>query len=257
MLPFDVNIAKVAVDAAAAAYTAATIETDLAHVLIKTEDAKLTVAFRGTQNAKDWLTDLDAALVAIPTQPKTKVHRGFLKALTSVIDQVVAEIEHSSPFHMLIVTGHSLGGALAMLAAPALRALGHNPDYVFTFGQPRVGNSGFSSGYDQVLRNRTWRFVNEEDIVPRVPFVSLGYRHAGQCAFAPSTGGLTINPPLFTLLLSDAVGIFEDYESIQAKALQVSALADHHIDRYRALVYVAAGVPPAVEAGVSPAGTPS
>lgn len=46
-----------------------------------------------------------------------------------------------------MVTGHSLGGALAILAAADIKSVGHKVDEVYTFGQPRVGNVAFSKWY--------------------------------------------------------------------------------------------------------------
>jgi Lipase (class 3) len=96
----------------------------------------------------------------------------------------------------LYITGHSLGGALAMLFAyrwsnPTIPIAG-----IYTFGQPRVGDAKFRRRYDVLLGARTFRVVNEEDIVPRVPGLLLGYRHAGQEVFFSVECGIPPEPSL-------------------------------------------------------------
>jgi triacylglycerol lipase len=73
----------------------------------------------------------------------------------------------------LWLTGHSLGGALAMLAANELFSRAERGAApiagVYTFGQPRVGNAGFRDAYDTLLKGRTFRIVHGDDVVPRIP----------------------------------------------------------------------------------------
>ena len=70
----------------------------------------------------------------------------------------------------VIFTGHSLGGALAVVAAARSKYVGE----VYTFGQPRVGNRKYS----KQVKSKVYRFVNNNDIVPRIP-PPLVFRHQG------------------------------------------------------------------------------
>jgi hypothetical protein len=69
----------------------------------------------------------------------------------------------------LFITGHSMGGALAVLTAWRLATLGRPPVATYTFGAPRVGDTTFCSGYALP----TYRIVNRLDIVPEVPLTSV------------------------------------------------------------------------------------
>ena len=136
------------------------------------------VSFRGTENVRDWETNLHYSLtpVDIP-RPATnesigRVHQGFQDAFVSVRDQLERYLPCAAGLPVLI-TGHSLGGALATLAAAHLSGWGLAACY--TFGAPRVGNKGFSSN----LRTPVYRVVNPLDTVPLVPGWWRGYRHAG------------------------------------------------------------------------------
>ncbi|GAO36443.1 hypothetical protein SCT_1850 [Sulfuricella sp. T08] len=127
------------------------------------------LVFRGTeQNIKDYLTDLEIGKLSLVKNQKD-AHAGFTEALDSVwseIDGVLAQ--YNCP---VFYTGHSLGAALATLAAAR-----HAPSAVYTFGSPRVGNQAFIASLCNVP---IYRIVDDEDVVTTVPSESLGFRHVG------------------------------------------------------------------------------
>ncbi|MEO8498912.1 MAG: lipase family protein [Planctomycetota bacterium] len=133
------------------------------------------LAFRGTSNLGQWIRD--ARLVPV-SHPWGLVHAGFRDGVTLVdedlrgFDQAATQAEH------VWITGHSLGGALAVLAAARLKLQGITP-HVYTYGQPRVGLGEFAERFHPELPDRLWRFINQSDVVPRVP-PGLFYRHCGQ-----------------------------------------------------------------------------
>ena len=136
------------------------------------------VSLRGTENVRDWETNLRHSLTPADfPQPAAngstaRVHQGFLDAFRSVRDQIDRYMPCGEGLPIFI-TGHSLGGALATLGAAHLSGWGLAACY--TFGAPRVGNKGFSRS----LRTPVYRVVNPLDTVPLVPAWSQGYRHAG------------------------------------------------------------------------------
>lgn len=141
------------------------------------------VSFRGTELAlDDWYTDARIRRVrfAIGGVHLGGVHLGFREALAVVEDDVMAVL--ATPElrdRPLWLTGHSLGGALAVLLAARLRVMGRPIQGVYTFGQPRVGNYALAATLDQLLAGRHFRLVNGNDPVPRVPPKSLGYASSG------------------------------------------------------------------------------
>jgi triacylglycerol lipase len=77
------------------------------------------------------------------------------------------------------ICGHSLGGAMATIAASRL----HNVEKVvtlYTFGSPRVGNAEFVRLMSGVTH---YRFVNNNDLVTTIPLWIMGYRHHGQVMY--------------------------------------------------------------------------
>jgi len=99
-----------------------------------------------------------------------RLHRGFLEALDSVWPELL-DLLSSPRFQGLTVhlTGHSLGGASATIAAARLHASGLKVADVYAFASPRVGNEEFSNWYDLELGDSTFRFTRGLDIVTRVP----------------------------------------------------------------------------------------
>jgi predicted lipase len=109
------------------------------------------VAFRGSDNTKNWIDDFDFLQIAYVRCAGCLMHNGFYLAYLSIASKMKAQIEfllqkyRGSPIY---VTGHSLGGALATVAAIDIKHV-YNPSSmkVYTFGQPRVGNSLYSAHF--------------------------------------------------------------------------------------------------------------
>lgn len=130
----------------------------------------LVVAFRGTDDAYDWLTNADADLVEWGWG---KVHHGFERALLSVREQIERyrrELSEGRPVAREWICGHSLGGALACLYGSG------GTSGIYTFGQPRVGDGEFGNG----MRGSLVRYVCAGDGVTTLPPVTMGYEHCGR-----------------------------------------------------------------------------
>ena len=143
------------------------------------------VTFAGSDPLKfeDWITDFNAV------QSPDNLHSGFEDAVETVWPVIQAVIaKRPAPAEPLFFTGHSLGGALAVLAAA--RAA-HEPNVrttvVYTFGSPRTGGSAFFNNYP--LGGSTFRLIDGTDIVPTVPPPQPGdFRHVGQSIQCPTDG---------------------------------------------------------------------
>lgn len=111
-----------------------------------------------------------------------EVHSGFARSYLSVAEQIVTNLAAAYskyPTYELQITGHSLGGALATLAAVDLKFKINPPRInVFTVGQPRVGTRPFVKLYESVV-DVSWRMVNFGDAVPTLPPPNplLPYKH--------------------------------------------------------------------------------
>ena len=132
------------------------------------------IAFRGTSNPGQWLRDVRF----FPIEHEWGlVHAGFKHGIEIAEPDLAAfEILAVKTGHVWI-TGHSLGGALAVMAAARMKMHGINTA-LYTYGQPRVGLGGFAGRFEAELAGKLIRFVNQSDVVPRVP-PGLLYRHMG------------------------------------------------------------------------------
>ncbi len=127
----------------------------------QTEETIL-IAFRGTESLGDWLANLRIIRTA---RSYGKVHSGFLTGYLVVHSAIVNAIEGATNKRVWI-TGHSLGGALATIAAAELKELA-DIGGVYTYGQPRVGDSALEQFFVVNYSNRLFRFVNDDDLVTR------------------------------------------------------------------------------------------
>ena len=141
------------------------------------------LAFRGTEanSWKDVKTDLDARFYK--GKDGVKVHTGFRDAYNQVAKQVRAAVNSLPDTFSLYVTGHSLGGALAVVAT---KELGRDTlAACYTFGSPRVGNEEFG----EEIRAPIYRIVNAADGVPRVPPSWFSYCIAFVVSFVRQSWG--------------------------------------------------------------------
>ena len=107
---------------------------------------------------------------------RPRVHRGFMATWTrnGINEQVIGFVQQllaersASACKNVLTTGHSLGGAVASLAAFAIakrcRGIPHGRVGCYTFGCPRVGNHAFAKAYAEAVPN-TWHVINQQDAV--------------------------------------------------------------------------------------------
>lgn len=109
-----------------------------------------------------------------------KVHAGFLSAFQNIksgIEQVIDAQRSTRPNIRVIITGHSLGGAVATIMASYLRGKGKACD-LYTYGCPRVGNLQFATfASNQQALGFSARITNQKDVVPAIPPAICGYSH--------------------------------------------------------------------------------
>lgn len=137
------------------------------------------LVFRGTLTEglaaeSDWINDFHADLISDPRYPG-KVHQGFSQSLTALWP-FIADCRPK------YITGHSKGGALALLAGWLFK---DSDPVVITFAAPRVGNVGFARSYA-----KAFRYENPKDIVPKLPpwYASPGSQIVAPASFTPPKG---------------------------------------------------------------------
>ena len=164
------------------------ISRDGAEVLVAKDRNDLWFAFRGTEPSKinDVMADLNVIKQAAVAGGK--VHGGFQKEVNDLWMDVLAEIEHNDGLKnpkSVWMTGHSLGAAMATIASTR-----YSPAELHTFGSPRVGGPKFV----RHIKCPHYRFMNNNDIVCRIPPAWLGFRHHGEMIYFNRFGDKAVKP---------------------------------------------------------------
>jgi hypothetical protein len=200
----------------------------------RSTDGTTLLSFRGTQpdNFQDLIADLRANLVAWP-ESAGRVHDGFAVAVRALRPQILDWIASTKPdLNRLILTGHSLGAAMATLAASIWR-----PAWLVTIGSPRVGDAAF---IETVAPKYSVRFVDCCDAVTEVPPEIGDYVHIKDYTYLTRDAGIVENPsPEF--VRSDRSQARVEYAHIYFKQLltnvSVRDLADHAPINYARVMF--------------------
>ena len=155
---------------------------DTRGIVASRQDA-IIVAFAGTDPV---VWENLATNLAIRPNTASNTHSGFAAALDGIWDTVHSAVKTATV--PVLFAGHSLGGALAALAAERAHDAGIAPAAVYVFGMPRAGGDVFASRYNAKLGEKTFRLVYGRDVVATVPMSKLGFRHVGRM-LACSTDG--------------------------------------------------------------------
>jgi len=139
-------------------------ESGVSYFLAKNADRQV-LSFRGTANLENVLVDLNVSLT-LDARLKVQLHSGFAETSLAVLQHVQPSLDKSIP---IVTTGHSLGGAVAVIVALYLQQEGYDVQQVVTFGQPKVTNVGGAASFENFP---LLRVVTVKDIVPLVPPIS-------------------------------------------------------------------------------------
>ncbi len=235
------------------------ISVDNTQVYVAESDQAIVVAFRGSEapttldGLKDWLlTNANNYLILPEGQSGTefasagvgaRFHRGFLDALAMVWEPLLAAAEQAQKAkeRPLWVTGHSLGGAIALLAAWRFQRNFLSVQEIVTFGAPMIGNDAAARAFEQEFSGKIYRYVDLEDVVPHLPSVSLlanAYQHclnevalsaAEVAAAAAGLKALGQSPDTTEKQLDPGL-------ADQVWGLVKTRIASHMIDNYQARV---------------------
>lgn len=157
------------------------------------------ITFRGTDGSqiRNWIENLKATQhqvrldldgLDLDELEDCRVHNGFSRTwyipfrnrTLTALDGLIKKYGEEGPLYII---GHSAGGATAQLAAMTIKLkLGLEDIHLYTFGAPRVGNKAFAKKITDLMME-SWRFTHSRDIVPTLPWLSMGFWHSGQEVF--------------------------------------------------------------------------
>jgi len=185
--------------------------------------ADAVVAFRGTHEDREWV---EALAYGQTRWCAGRAHTGCTRLVESVWQPLLAALyDVNTPARRLWLTGHSIGGAVALLAALRLEHEGFDVHAVTTFGTPAVMDRAAAASF----RCRVCRVVNNEDIVPNISWPSLldTYTHAGERVLLTASGRVAAGHHADHLARR-----IDRAHAIGEGILPAGPLHDHRIERY-------------------------
>ncbi len=213
-------------------------------ILVEHEDF-FTMAFRGTDELDDWLDNFDLIVTPILLLVEGEkldgyFHKGFWEATEDIWEPLLAKYQQfqqqdrdkqkelkQKKVRPLFITGHSLGGAMATIAATKLI----NQDLPFistyTFSQPRAMTHNTARIINGKAENRFFRFQNNNDMVTRAPARAAGYSHVGSFVYISEDKSLHNDIGWWYRFLDSAEGVIK---AIPKKGLD--GVEDHSMSDY-------------------------
>jgi triacylglycerol lipase len=224
---------------------------------LATDEAHIVVAFRGTESPTtiDGLKDIlltDAMNLLVVPEGRlghdlaaagvgARFHKGFADAIADIWPPLVAALEQEMKRcdRPVWITGHSLGGALALYAAWLLKRRFVPVHEVCTFGAPMIGNAAASAAFNREFSGKIFRYVNGRDPVPKLPTMSLvanEFWHVDAERLVGRDPVSRLTDLLGTVAAKAAGGLLSGTLIDEAWGTLSAEVAHHSLDRYRELL---------------------
>ncbi|KAJ5312444.1 hypothetical protein PENANT_c027G07118 [Penicillium antarcticum] len=175
-------------------YTSSTTATDTAgYIAVDDTNKAVVIAFRGSYSVRNWFADASFPYVDPGLCGGCFAELGFWSSWTNVRDDVTAQLEDAlsqNQDYDLVIVGHSLGAAVATLAAADLRTKGHESAKLYAFASPRVANPTLAKFI--TAQNNNYRFTHQNDPVPKLPVIAMGYAHVSPEYWITSADNTTV-----------------------------------------------------------------
>ncbi|KAH9861188.1 hypothetical protein IAQ61_010925 [Plenodomus lingam] len=139
----------------------------------------IVLSFRGSRSVRNWITNAQFLTTSTTICPSCAASTGFWNSYREAEANVIATMTAARtqfPSYRIVATGHSLGGALASLAAGSLRQRGFTVD-LYTYGAPKIGQESLAQFLTNTSNGNSFRVTKRSDPVPKLPPTGLGYRH--------------------------------------------------------------------------------
>ena len=221
---------------------------------LATDESNIVVAFRGTESPAtiDGLKDIlltDAMNLLVVPEGRlghdlsaagvgARFHKGFADAIADIWPPLASaiEVEVKRCDRPIWLTGHSLGGALALYAAWLLKRRFIPVHEVCTFGAPMIGNRAACDAMNREFAGRIFRYINGRDPVPKLPTMSLvanEFVHVDAERLVGRDPVARLTDLLGAVASKAAGGLLSGTLLDEAWGTLNAEVANHFLDRYR------------------------
>ena len=193
----------------------------------------LCMVFRGTNELSDWLDNINVVTIE---ELFGRFHRGFWNSVADVWEPIYEKYQalrrndiflKKNNIRPLFITGHSLGGAMATIAAAKLVHVDKPFAGVYTFGQPRTMARDTSLIFNAECGSRFFRFHNNNDLVTRIPARVMGYSHVGTYLYISEEKSIHQEASFWFKFVDYIDGAVE---AVKEKGMDI--IEDHNMDDY-------------------------
>lgn len=210
--------------------------------MVVEDDRTLTISVAGTDSIANAIVDAECVQVSllkgIEGASKILCHYGFWKGMEALWPRLLPFLQTNRK--CLVLTGHSLGAAIVRLILLRMYwELNLRPSAIITFGEPRSLNWYGSMFCENVIGVRSIRWIDELDVVTRVPWVTLWppekirlFRHVDGSYWLVD-GKIEVNRPAWKRLPQDWRGYWAERTAKGPDRELVPFIADHSIALYR------------------------
>ncbi|KAF1940384.1 alpha/beta-hydrolase [Clathrospora elynae] len=163
-------------------------------VATDTTNKLIVLSFRGSRSVRNWITNVVFPVVPTSLCVGCEASLGFWSSWLEAEGKVmtaIASARKQYPNYRVVATGHSLGGALASIAAGVLRSQNVTVD-LYTYGAPKVGLAGISTYLSATTHGQNFRVTHKNDPVPKLPPAILGYRNISPEYYVTSGINVTV-----------------------------------------------------------------
>jgi hypothetical protein len=157
-------------------------------IFTQTQSDNIWISFRGSLTSNEWKEDfimkqeslfqtpqnikqVQLNFLSTSTGETANVHKGFVDIYTNFRNDLLSTIQQINPDKnkLIIISGHSIGAAVATLVGVDLAKSGYKNIVVYTFACPRIGDNTFKTIVDDTLKLPVYRVVNISDLIPNSP----------------------------------------------------------------------------------------
>ena len=202
------------------------VDKNSAQAALIEHDEFLCMVFRGSDELSDWLDNIN---VFYTEEVSGKFHRGFWDSVEDVwkpLNDKFQDLQKQKK-RPLFITGHSLGGAMATIAAVRLIHEDRPFTSVYTFGQPRALEKETAKIFNMKCKSRFFRFHNNNDIVTRVPAQLAGYSHVGSYLYISEEKEIYQSVGFWFKFIDHIDGFLSSI-----KEDGIDSVEDHYVEKY-------------------------